>query len=61
MVKSMPPKIDIPSEDYLLKNTEWDCKEKSNYKVYQSGSHINSNFIQVYVPNHPYRDEMGNT
>ncbi|MEO1427786.1 MAG: hypothetical protein AAFV71_01720 [Cyanobacteria bacterium J06633_8] len=61
MVKSMPPKIDIPSQDYLLKNTEWDCKEKLNYKVYQSGSHINSNFIQVYVPNHPYRDEKGKT
>ncbi|MGF1672825.1 MAG: hypothetical protein ACFCUV_03965 [Rivularia sp. (in: cyanobacteria)] len=61
MVKSMPPKIDIPSQNNLLKNPQWQCEEKPNYKVYQSGSHINSNFIQVYVPNHPYRDENEKT
>ncbi|WP_414623427.1 hypothetical protein [Calothrix sp. CCY 0018] len=61
MVKSMPLKIDIPQQDDLLKNRGWECEEKPNYKVYQSGSHINSNFIQVYVPNHPYRDEKGKT
>ncbi|MBV6623092.1 MAG: hypothetical protein KI793_09150 [Rivularia sp. (in: Bacteria)] len=61
MVKSIPPKIDIPSHNYLLKDREWKCEEKPSYKVYQSGSHINSNFIQVYVPNRPYRDEKGKT
>ena len=61
MVKSMPPKIDIPLDNYLLKNNYWKCQEKANYKVYQSGSHINSNFIQVYAPNRPYRDEKGKT
>lgn len=61
MVKSMLPKIDIPLDNYLLKNNDWKCEEKLNYKVYQSGSHIKSNFIQVYVPNHPYRDEKGKT
>lgn len=61
MVKSIPPKIDIPLDNYLLKNNDWECEEKLNYKVYQSGSHIKSNFIQVYVPNRPYRDEKGKT
>ena len=61
MVKSIPSKIDIPSQDSLTKEILWECEEKENYKVCQSGSHINSNFIQVYVPNHPYRDEKGKT
>lgn len=63
MVKYMSPKTDIPLHDYnyLLKDKKWKCEEKPNYKVYQSGSHIHSNFIQVYAPNHPYRDEKGKT
>ncbi len=61
MVKSTPQKTHIIQHDYLIENPEWKCQEKSNYKIYQSGSHSKGNFIQLYVPNNPYRDEKGKT
>jgi hypothetical protein len=61
MVKSAPQKTHIIQHDYLIENLEWKCQEKSNYKIYQSGSHSKGNFIQLYVPNNPYRDEKGKT
>jgi hypothetical protein len=32
---------------------------KEGYKIYQSGSHKEGNFIQVFVPDIPYRDAAG--
>lgn len=32
---------------------------KNGYTIYQSGSHIQGDFIQVYAPNAPYRDDQG--
>ncbi|MDJ0736836.1 MAG: hypothetical protein QNJ47_22680 [Nostocaceae cyanobacterium] len=62
MVKSLPEKNDISNQDYQVKNPEWTfLKETEHYKVYYSGNHLDSNFIQVYVPNNPYRDEKGKT
>lgn len=55
MVKAAPQKTHIIQDDYLIENSEWKFKEKSNYKIYQSGSHSKGNFIQLYVSNNPYR------
>jgi hypothetical protein len=39
---------------------EWEhTVHKNGYTIYQSGSHIQGNFIQVYAPDAPYRDEQG--
>jgi hypothetical protein len=61
MINSMPYQIDAYQHNDLLKNSEWKCEDKPSYKIYYSGSHINSDFIKIYVPNHPYRDDKGKT
>ncbi len=41
-------------------NFEWQYTSKQEgYTIYQSGSHIRGDFIQVFVPDSPYRDEKG--
>lgn len=46
---------------HIAENSEWKCHEEIDYKVYFSGSYIDSNFIKLYVPNNPYRDKQGKT
>ncbi|MEP6500022.1 hypothetical protein [Microcoleus vaginatus] len=39
---------------------EWEhIIPKDGYKIYQSGSHIKGNFLQVFAPDAPYRDGEG--
>ena len=61
MVESISKEINPDKHEYLLEGLEWKYQQETDYKVYYSGSHINSDFIQVYVPNHPYRDQNGHT
>lgn len=39
-------------------NSDWKIIEKDGYKIYQSGSHKNGNFIQLYAPT-PSEDAAG--
>ncbi|WP_231867013.1 hypothetical protein [Anabaena sp. 4-3] len=48
--------VDVANREAL----EWEHTiHKNGYTIYQSGSHIQGNFIQVYVPDAPYRDQQG--
>jgi hypothetical protein len=48
--------VDVTSREAL----EWEYTiHKNGYTIYQSGSHIQGNFIQVYAPDAPYRDDQG--
>ncbi|MBR8833845.1 MAG: hypothetical protein DSM106950_07330 [Stigonema ocellatum SAG 48.90 = DSM 106950] len=41
-------------------NFKWQYTNKQEgYTIYQSGSHIRGDFIQVFVPDSPYHDEKG--
>jgi hypothetical protein len=41
-------------------NFEWQyISKQEGYTIYQSGSHIRGDFIQVFVPDSPYRGEKG--
>ncbi|QXE23292.1 hypothetical protein B6N60_01982 [Richelia sinica FACHB-800] len=40
-------------------NSNWKCCPEKGYKICQSGSHIDGNFIRVFVPDTPYYDEEG--
>jgi hypothetical protein len=50
-------------DDYLSQEAsplwEFVAKEKG-YTIFQSGSHIGGDFIQVFAPDLPFRDEQGN-
>ena len=43
----------------IAATSELKCVQKDGYQICQSGSHIQGNFIQVFVPDSPYRDKQG--
>ncbi|GAB1545198.1 hypothetical protein NUACC21_78740 [Scytonema sp. NUACC21] len=61
MIESITSNNALIIPDYLVETSQWECEDKPNYKIYRSGSHLKSNFIQLYVPNNPYYDEQGKT
>lgn len=38
-------------------SSTWKSLKKEGYTIYQSGSHLQGNFIQVFVPDNPHSDE----
>lgn len=40
-------------------SAKWEVIQKDGYKLYQSGSHIQGNFIQVFAPDCPVVDKQG--
>ncbi len=48
--------LDTPDLDQCM---GWQCIQEQGYKICQSGSHIKGNFIRVFIPASPYRDQEG--
>lgn len=43
---------------YTIEDINFQSQDREGYTIYQSGSHIRGDFIQVFVPNCPYQDSQ---